>query len=862
MKTLRVIALLTLMPLAAHAQEQSMRVADGSDKNGGKTTDALVSGDVNGSISAKLRQINKVITLSWDNVNNRINVNIQNVVAVTQSGAWTVQPGNTANTTPWLFTVNQGGNSATVSASGALKVDNSAVTQPVSGTFWQATQPVSLASVPSHAVTNAGTFAVQAAQSGTWTVQPGNTANTTAWKVDGSAVTQPVSGTVTANAGTNLNTSALALDATLTGGTQKTKIVDTGGANVATVSAAGAVKVDGSAVTQPVSGTVTANQGGTWTVQPGNTANTTAWKVDGSAVTQPVSGTVTANAGTGTFNIQSNAAVNVAQMNGVATTMGNGASGTGVQRVTVASDSTGTTKINDGADTALVSGTGSLQVTCDNCGGSTFADNAAFTFGTSPVLNIGAVVDDTATNTVTENSAGNPRMTTKRQLLTVVSDPTTPTQQMAINSSGQPTIANTAFGITGAIPAGSNVIGHVIADTGSTTAVTGTVTVSDGSGALNVIVDSGTTAVTQATASNLNAQVVGAAASGASKAGNPVQFGGVFNSTQPTVTTGQAVESQSTARGAQIVATGADIFNVTVNAALPAGANVIGALTANQSVNVAQVGAAALSLGQKTMANSIPVVVASDQGTVTTTDVADAAAGAALPSKFMISGGSVTTSAPSYTTSTSNALSLTTGGALRSDNSSIVGTATVTSAAGVQKVGVVGNANGAFDAANNAAAPANVLATGLEVVAQGTQPTAATSLNVRRQIASTEGVAFVQEGNSNRFSCFVVSTATATTQCQAAPGAGLRAYVTSVTITNAVGTAQSVDVVFGTGAACVTGITALTNKLFFIGATQQGSLNASVSFTTPLVPTAANAICLRPTAATAFGGTITGYIAP
>jgi hypothetical protein len=51
--------------------------------------------------------------------------------AVTQSGTWTVQPGNTANTTAW-------------------KVDGSAVTQPVS-----------LASVPSHAVTNAGTFAVQ-----------------------------------------------------------------------------------------------------------------------------------------------------------------------------------------------------------------------------------------------------------------------------------------------------------------------------------------------------------------------------------------------------------------------------------------------------------------------------------------------------------------------------------------------------------------------------------------------------------------------------------------------------------------------------------------------------------------------------
>lgn len=47
-------------------------------------------------------------------------------VAVTQSGTWTVQPGNTANTTAW-------------------KVDGSAVTQPVSGTFFQATQPISMA---------------------------------------------------------------------------------------------------------------------------------------------------------------------------------------------------------------------------------------------------------------------------------------------------------------------------------------------------------------------------------------------------------------------------------------------------------------------------------------------------------------------------------------------------------------------------------------------------------------------------------------------------------------------------------------------------------------------------------------------
>lgn len=61
-------------------------------------------------------------------------------------------------------------------------------------------------------------------------------------------------------------------------------IVDAQGVNVAAVTASNAVKVDGSAVTQPVSltsttitGTVAATQSGTWTVQPGNTANTTPW---------------------------------------------------------------------------------------------------------------------------------------------------------------------------------------------------------------------------------------------------------------------------------------------------------------------------------------------------------------------------------------------------------------------------------------------------------------------------------------------------------------------------------------------------------------------------------------------------------
>jgi len=108
-------------------------------------------------------------------------------------------------------------------------------------------------------------------------------------------------------------------------------------------------------------------------------------------------------------------------------------------------------------------------------------------------------------------------------------------------------------------------------------------------------------------------QVTGNVASGAADSGNPVKIGYVFNTTQPTVTTGQRVDAQSTARGAAIVATGVDTFNVTVNTALPAGSNVIGALSANQSVNVAQFGGTSVVTGTGASGAGIPrVTVAND----------------------------------------------------------------------------------------------------------------------------------------------------------------------------------------------------------------------------------------------------------
>jgi hypothetical protein len=342
----------------------------------------------------------------------------------------------------------------------AIKVDGSSVTQPVSGTFWQATQPVSgtfwqaTQPVSGTVTSNIGTtngLALDATLTGGTQkaiargAAKGTTsaADVTSENVDANTqalhvflknatiavtgtfwqATQPVSGTVTSNIGT---TNGLALDATLTGGSQKTKIVDSGGTNVATVSAAGAVKVDGSAVTQPVSGAVTSNigttngialdasvtglevaqasttsgqkgalvQGAVTTAAPTYTTAQTsplslttagALRVDGSGTTQPVSGTVTttppANASTniaqiggttadtnsgtksaGTLRVvlatdqpqltnkllvtpdsvalPANQSVNVSQINAVTPLMGNGATGTGSPRVTVSSDNT------------------------------------------------------------------------------------------------------------------------------------------------------------------------------------------------------------------------------------------------------------------------------------------------------------------------------------------------------------------------------------------------------------------------------------------------------------------------------------------------------------------------------------------
>jgi hypothetical protein len=133
-------------------------------------------------------------------------------------------------------------------------------------------------------------------------------------------------------------------------------------------------------------------------------------------------------------------------------------------------------------------------------------DNAGFTDGTSKVLPAGFILDETAGTALTENDVAAARIDSKRALVHVIEDATTRGQRA---------------GVTAANALKTDITS--IAGTAPTTA-----------GKIDVKGADGDVFVRQATASNLNAQVVGAAASGASASGNPVSTGVLGATSLPT----------------------------------------------------------------------------------------------------------------------------------------------------------------------------------------------------------------------------------------------------------------------------------------------------------------------------------------
>ncbi len=170
----------------------------------------------------------------------------------------------------------------------------------------------------------------------------------------------------------------------------------------ATVSAAGAVKVDGSAVTQPVSGSVTvsgtvaATQSGTWTVQPGNTANTTPWLVTGSGTA--------GSAASGVLTVQG-----IASM------------------------------------TPLFMQSGTVPVSTMNSASANSGVNAA----------MAGVFDDTSPTAITENSFGFLRMSANRNLYGTIRDAAGNERGANVNASNQLSVTGPVTMASSAVASGA-----------------------------------------------------------------------------------------------------------------------------------------------------------------------------------------------------------------------------------------------------------------------------------------------------------------------------------------------------------------------------------------------------------------------
>jgi hypothetical protein len=304
-------------------------------------------------------------------------------------------------------------------------------------------------------------------------------------------------------------------------------------------------------------------------------------------------------------------------------------------------------------------------------------------------------------------------------------------------------------------------------------------------------------------------------------------------------------------------------------------------LAANQSVNVNQIGGSAVSTAA---AGVQKVGITGNTGAAV-----DAVIGAATaPANQVVTGGVFNSTLPTLTTGQSSAVQLNSRGeqlvqigdgttnaaviaattALKTDLSSVAGTASVTAAAGVLKVGVVGNANAAFDAANNAAAPANVLAAGFEAATQGTtQPSAATAGNVRRAVISTDGALYVRQGGPVNFTCGadnIAATLTQLTGCAGA-GAGLKYYITNIVAQSTTSTGGQWLLRYGTGTNCGTGTTSILPSAATVArlaAAANTGAPTVINFNTPLATAANVQICVIGVATNTTTIQVSGYAAP
>lgn len=242
------------------------------------------------------------------------------------------------------------------------------------------------------------------------------------------------------------------------------------------------------------------------------------------------------------------------------------------------------------------------------------------------------------------------------------------TSEVSVDNTPLPVTVSTA------LPAGTNVIGHVITDSGSTTSISNaTIAVTQSTSPWVVSLASTTITGTVTVAGGLTNN------NATPTANNIGVLPAVASSSVPTYTTGDQVLLSTDLSGN---------LRVTIDSS-----------AAEQSVNLNQVGGSAISIGQAAMAASLPVVLASNQSsipvTLASTTITGTVAVTQSTSPWVVSG-TVTANAGTGTFNIQANAS--------TNLNQVAGSAVVTAATGIQKVGISDSAGASITNGQKASA--------------------------------------------------------------------------------------------------------------------------------------------------------------
>lgn len=279
-----------------------------------------------------------------------------------------------------------------------------------------------------------------------------------------------------------------------------------------------------------------------------------------------------------TANIVTNRAVNIAQINGVTPLMGNGVTGTGSPRVTIASDNTAFS-VN-----AIQSGTWTMQpgntanttpwlVTSSSAIAPVSTMNSA-TANAGITSAMAGVFDDASPTAITENSFGFVRMSANRNQYTTLRDAAgnergvnvTAGNALTVDASASTQPVSGSVAVTSVIPGTAATNLGKAEDSAHASGDVGVFGLALANEAQTVLAQDGDY-IGHGADTKGNTFVTGPVASAATDSGNPVKIGGRYNSAVQAFTNGQRADLQVDQRGGLLVQDGQAIPSVSVTSA-------------------------------------------------------------------------------------------------------------------------------------------------------------------------------------------------------------------------------------------------------------------------------------------------------